>query len=167
MTFSSSNVNARVKSITYNRRTHNEARPSKTDVTFTVENLSKRDIKLGCIAGNYENNPPSKVESFEAQIVIFKHHISITTGYQSILECHRAKVLCTFEKILAKCDGSTGKILEENPESIKSGDSALVKLQLSRPFCVEKFNDYPALGRVIFIQKGNKEVIGAGIVKSI
>lgn len=45
-----------------------------------------------------------------------------------------ADIVCKFAEI-KKCDRSTGKITEENPAWIKSGDAAIVNL-VSVRYCV-------------------------------
>ena len=167
LTVTSTNQKGEVMTISYDKGCLKEACPSPVPVGFRVQNLTERDFRAGCIAGNSENNPPAKVESFEAQVVVFERLESLSTGYQSLLECHWERRLCTIEKILAICDASTGNILEENPSSVKAGASALVKVRLSKPCCVEKFSDYPALGRFVLMKKSSQAVVGAGIVKSV
>merc|ERR1712183_173829 len=46
-----------------------------------------------------------------------------------------------------KDDRRTGKSTEDNPKFIKSGDAAIVKLEPSKPMCVEPFSEFPPLGR--------------------
>lgn len=45
--------------------------------------------------------------------------------------------------------GSSGKLIEDSPDSIKSGDLALVKMLPSESMVAEKFSDYASLVRVI------------------
>lgn len=167
LTLTSTDQKGGVMSMNYDKGCLKEAYPSPVPIGFRVQNLTDRDFSAGCIAGNSENNPPAKVKSFEAQVVIFERLELLSTGYKALLECHWERMQCTIEEILAKCDASTGNILEENPSSVKAGDSALVKVRLSKPYCVEKFSDYPALGRFVLMKKCSQAVVGAGIVKSV
>lgn len=81
------------------------------------------------------------------------------------MDCHTAHVSCKFSEIIAKIDKRTGKHLEDNPKSIKNGDSCLVELVPSKPFCLEIFKEFPPLGR--FAIRDMKRTIGVGIVKDI
>ena len=54
-----------------------------------------------------------------------------------------------FAESKEKCDRRTGKTTEELPKFIKSGDAAIVRLEPSKPMCVEAFAEYPPLGRFV------------------
>jgi translation elongation factor 1A (EF-1A/EF-Tu) len=72
---------------------------------------------------------------------------------------------CTFVEILEKKDPKTGQTAEKNPDTIKTGDVAIVRIKPQKPIAIEKFSDYPALGRFAIRDMG--ETIGAGIVMDI
>ena len=75
------------------------------------------------------------------------HIYKKTKGYTPVLDCHTAHVACTFTAIKQKLDRRTGKVVEENPESVKEGDACIVELEPTKPLCVETFTDFPPLGR--------------------
>lgn len=79
-------------------------------------------------------------------MIILNHPGQIHNGYQPVLDCHTAHIACKFAEIEQKMDRRSGKKLEDNPKSIKSGDAAIVLLIPSKPMVVEPFTDYPALG---------------------
>jgi elongation factor 1-alpha len=56
-------------------------------------------------------------------------------------------------------------MLEENPEKIKTGDAAFVKLEPTRPMCVEAFTEYSPLGR--FAVRDMRQTVAVGVVKSV
>jgi elongation factor 1-alpha len=56
---------------------------------------------------------------------------------------------CRFDKIEAKINSRNGMVTENEPKSIRNGDSALVTLMPIKPLCVEVFSEYPSLGRFI------------------
>jgi elongation factor 1-alpha len=58
-----------------------------------------------------------------------------------------AQVTCELVELLEKIDPKSGKTIEKNPEFLKSGDIALVKIIPLKPICIEKYADYPPLGR--------------------
>jgi len=45
-----------------------------------------------------------------------------------VVDCHTAHIACKFAEINAKIDRRTGKVLEEEPKFLKSGDSAMIRL---------------------------------------
>ena len=65
-------------------------------------------------------------------MIILNHPGQISNGYSPVLDCHTAHIACKFNEILTKVDRRTGKELEKEPKSIKSGDAAMVKLVLSK-----------------------------------
>jgi elongation factor 1-alpha len=56
----------------------------------------------------------------------------------------------------------TGKVTEENPKFIKTGDSAIIKLVPTKPLCVETFKEFPALGR--FAVRDMKKTVAVGVI---
>merc|ERR1719361_2506091 len=66
--------------------------------------------------------------------------------------------------IKEKVDRRTGKAVETNPKSIKSGDAAIVELIPSKPMCVEAFSDFPPLGR--FAVRDMRQTVAVGVIKS-
>uniref|UniRef100_A0A3Q4BXP9 Tr-type G domain-containing protein n=1 Tax=Mola mola TaxID=94237 RepID=A0A3Q4BXP9_MOLML len=72
---------------------------------------------------------------------------------------------CKFAEMLEKIDRRSGKILEENPKKIKSGDAAIVQLVPSKPMVVEKFSEFPPLGR--FAMRDMRQTVAVGVVKAV
>lgn len=66
---------------------------------------------------------------------------------------------------LKKIDRRSGKSIEANPEKLKSGDAAIVKMIPSKPMCVESFKDYAPLGR--FAVRDMRQTVAVGVVKSV
>ena len=62
-------------------------------------------------------------------------------------------------------DRRSGKKLEDNPKTIKSGDSAIVLMTPSKPMCVEAFTDYAPLGR--FAVRDMRQTVAVGVIKSV
>jgi elongation factor 1-alpha len=62
-------------------------------------------------------------------------------------------------------DKRSGKVKSENPEFIKSGDAALVRMIPQKPMVVEQFNQYPPLGR--FAVRDMKQTVAVGVIKEV
>ncbi len=103
--------------------------------------------------------------SFVFQVVLLNHPNQIHAGYSPVIDCHTAHVACRFNKLIAKFDRRSGKKLEDNPEFLKSGDSALVEMIPNKPLCVESFTEYPPLGR--FAIRDMHQTVGVGIVTAV
>ena len=93
------------------------------------------------------------------------HPGEIHAGYQPVLDCHTAHVACKFAELREKIDRRSGKILEENPKMVKTGDAAMINLHPSKPMCVEPFADYQPLGR--FAVRDMRQTVAVGIIKSV
>jgi elongation factor 1-alpha len=63
------------------------------------------------------------------------------------LDCHTSHIAVKFEEIQSSIDRRTGKVLEEFPKFVKSGQACMVRMLPTKPMCVEVFSEYPPLGR--------------------
>lgn len=93
------------------------------------------------------------------------HPGQIHAGYAPVLDCHTAHIACKFSELLEKIDRRSGKVLEENPKSVKSGDATIAQLTPSKPMCVEPFATYAPLGR--FAVRDMKQTVAVGVIKSV
>ncbi|MCL5412731.1 MAG: elongation factor 1-alpha, partial [Candidatus Marsarchaeota archaeon] len=71
----------------------------------------------------------------------------------------------SFVDILEKKDPKSGQTLEKNPQTIKTGDIAIVKVKPTKPISLEKYSDFPQMGRFAIRDMG--ETIGAGIILDV
>jgi elongation factor 1-alpha len=67
--------------------------------------------------------------------------------------------------LISKVDRRTGKVIEEAPKFVKSGEAAMVKMIPTKPLCVEKFSDYPPLGR--FAVRDMRQTVAVGVIKDV
>jgi elongation factor 1-alpha len=82
-----------------------------------------------------------------------------------MLCCHTAHVACEFVELIKKIDRRSGKTIEETPKYLKSKEAAIVKINPLNPLCVERFADYPSLGR--FIIRDMEQIVAVGIIKDV
>lgn len=80
-------------------------------------------------------------------MIILNHPGQISAGYSPVIDCHTAHIACKFAELKEKIDRRSGKKLEDNPKSLKSGDAAIVEMIPGKPMCVESFSQYPPLGK--------------------
>jgi len=164
VTFSPANITTEVKSVEMHHESLAEALPGD-NVGFNVKNVSVKEIKRGMVAGDSKNDAPKQAEKFKAQVIILNHPGQIHAGYAPVLDCHTAHIACKFAELLEKIDRRSGKKLEDNPKSVKSGDAAIVELLPSKPMCVESFSEYPPLGR--FAVRDMKQTVAVGVIKEV
>jgi elongation factor 1-alpha len=157
-------ISTEVKSVEMHHESMPEACPGD-NVGFNVKNVSVKEIRRGNVCGDSKNDPPKGVSSFSAQVIVLNHPGEIRAGYAPVLDCHTAHIACKFEAITSKMDRRSGKIMEENPQFIKSGDASMVTLVPSKPMCVESFSEYPPLGR--FAVRDMRQTVAVGVIKSV
>jgi len=158
-----SGLTAEVKSIETHHTAMQEALAGD-NIGFNLRGVSKQDMKRGDVVGA-PGNPPTVAKEVVAQIIVVYHPTAIAAGYTPVLHAHTSQVAATIVEIIAKIDPRTGQPTEEKPKSIKTGDSALLKLQPLRPLCIETFKEFPELGRFALRDMGT--TIAAGVVKEI
>jgi elongation factor 1-alpha len=164
VTFAPANVTTEVKSIEMHHTQLPEAIPGD-NVGFNVKNVSVKDIRRGNVAGDAKQDPPGETDTFTAQVIILNHPGQIGAGYTPVLDCHTAHIACKFSEITSKIDRRSGKELEQNPKSVKSGDACIVKLTPTKPLTVETFVDYPPLGR--FAVRDMRQTVAVGVIKAV
>jgi elongation factor 1-alpha len=131
------------------------------NIGFNVRGVSKKDIKRGDVAGHLDN-PPTVADEFTAKVFVIWHPTAIAPGYTPVVHAHTASVACRITEIVAKLDPRTGKVIEKNPSFIKQGEVAIVKFKPIKPMVIEKFSEFPALGR--FAMRDMGKTVGIGIV---
>jgi len=148
-----------VKTIEMHHETLNQAIPGD-NVGVNIRGIAKNEIRRGDVAGP-SNDPPTVAKSFTAQIMVLNHPSVITKGYTPVFHCYTAQVACRFEEILKKLDPKTGQVKEENPDFIKTGDAAVVKIVPTRPMVIEPSKKIPQLGRFAIRDMG--QTVAAGV----
>ena len=160
ITIMPSGIKTEVKSIEMHHQQLQKAEPGD-NVGFNIKGVEKKDIKRGDVVGP-SNNPPTVATEFKAQVVVLHHQNVIARGYTPVFHIHTAQIACTFEDILERKDPKTGQTVEQNPQTIKTGDLAIVKIKPTKPVALEKFSDFKPLGRFAIRDMG--ETIGAGVI---
>jgi len=152
-----------VRSIEMHHQRIEKALPGD-NIGFNVRGVSKDQIRRGDVAGHLDH-PPTVAEEFTARVMIVWHPSAIAPGYTPVIHAHTASVACRIVEIIAKLDPRTGKIVEKNPPFIKMGDIAIVKFKPIKPMVIEKFSEFPQLGR--FAMRDMGKTIGIGIVTDV
>jgi len=162
ITFGPLGTTTECKSVEMHHEQVAEAIPGD-NVGFNVKGLSVTDIKRGYVASDAKNTPAADTEFFKAQVIVMNHPGQIMNGYTPVLDCHTSHIACKFAEIENKMDKRTGKVTEEFPKSLKTGDAGIVKLIPSKPMVVEAFNEFPPLGR--FAVRDMKQTVAVGVIK--
>ncbi|MCE4626531.1 MAG: translation elongation factor EF-1 subunit alpha [Desulfurococcales archaeon] len=152
-----------VRSIQMHYQDLEKAEPGD-NIGFAVRGISKNDVRRGDVAGHLDN-PPTVADEFTARIFVIWHPSAIAPGYTPVIHAHTASISARMVEILAKLDPRTGKVIEEKPQFLKPGDVAIVRFKPVKPMVVEKFSDFPALGR--FAMRDMNRTIGIGIITDV
>lgn len=131
------------------------------NIGFNVRGVEKKDIKRGDVAG-HTTNPPTVADEFTARIIVVWHPTAVANGYTPVIHVHTASVACRITELVSKLDPRTGQEAEKNPQFLKQGDVAIVKFKPIKPLCVEKYSEFPPLGR--FAMRDMGKTVGVGII---
>ena len=152
-------VQGECKSIEMHHEQHQQAEPGD-NIGFSIRGFGKKDVARGDVIGHLDN-VPTVAEEFTAQIVILNHPSVLTKGYTPVFHIHTAQIACQFVEIQKKLNPSTGETLEENPDFLKNGDAAIVKLRPVQPLVIEKRTDIPQLAN--FAIRDSGKTVAAGM----
>merc|ERR1719150_3662230 len=136
VTFAPQNLSTEVKSVEMHHEAIPEALPGD-NVGFNVKNVSVKELRRGSVCSDSKNDPAKETTDFMAQVIILNHPGQIHAGYSPVLDCHTAHIACKFVELKEKVDRRSNKKLEDNPQFVKSGDSAICKLAPQKSMCVE------------------------------
>lgn len=152
-------VTGEVKTIEMHHEQVNEAEPGD-NVGFSVRGIGKKDIARGDVLGKTDN-VPTLVQEFTAQIVVLNHPSVLTVGYTPVFHIHTAQVACRVTELVKKINPATGETLEENPDMLKNGEAAIVKIVPTKPLVLEKNADIPQMSRFAIRDAG--QTVAAGM----
>ncbi len=163
VTFMPANATGEVKSIEEHHEEIPKAEPGD-NVGFNVRGVGKDDIRRGDVCGPADE-PPTVAETFTARIIVLDHPSVVTAGYTPVFHAHTAQVACTFIELQKKLDAKTGEVKEENPDFLKNGEAAVVKVKPTRNLSIERVEEFSELGRFAIRDMG--QTVAAGQVIDI
>jgi elongation factor 1-alpha len=156
-------IKGEVKSIEMHHELMQQAEPGD-NIGFSVRGIGKKDVARGDVLG-HESNVPMVAQEFTAQIVVLNHPSVITVGYTPVFHVHTAQVACQFIAIEKKLNPATGETLQENPDFIRNGDAAIVRIKPIQPVCIETQKEIPQMSR--FAIRDSGVTVAAGMCISI
>jgi len=138
-------IDGEVKTIEAHHETHSEA-PAGMNVGVNIRGVGKKDMARGdviCEAGN----PVPIVEEFIGQIAVINHPTVLAKGYTPVFHIHTAQVPCQFVELVAQIDPRSGDVIKENPDFLKNGDVAKVRIKPQGNLAIETQKDNPFMAR--------------------
>jgi elongation factor 1-alpha len=152
-------VPGEIKSIEMHHEQMQEAEPGD-NVGLNVRGIGKKDIARGDVMGA-SDAPPTVATEFTAQIVVLNHPSVITVGYTPVFHIHTAQIACQIIAIEKQLNPATGEVVKENPDFIKNGDAAIVKIKPVQPLVIEKQTEIPQMSR--FAVRDSGATVAAGM----
>ncbi|KAK5457296.1 translation termination factor GTPase eRF3 [Exophiala xenobiotica] len=103
------------------------------------------------------------VKEFEAQINIVDLKSILSAGFNCVVHVHAATEEVTFASLLHKLEPRTGRKSKKPPPFAAKGQNIIARLQVTSGagrICVERFEDYPQLGRFTLRDQGQTIAVG-------
>jgi elongation factor 1-alpha len=110
---------------------------------------------------SYPQNRVTVVRSFVGELILFSD-IGLRNNDMVTIRCGTAETNCKVKRILEKIDAINLTADAKYPEDLKNGDVGKVLFSSLEPMCIEKYSEFPELGR--FVIEGKKGTAAAGIV---
>ena len=152
-----------VKTIEMHHEQMNEAQAGD-NVGINIKGIGKKDIARGDVVCDAAK-PVPVVEEFIATITVINHPSVLAKGYTPVFHIHTAQVPCQFVELIAQIDPRTGETIKENPDFLKNGDSAKVRIKPQGNLCLETQKDNPFMSRFAVRDAGS--TVAAGMCTEI
>ena len=146
---------------------HHETLPQADagdNVGVNIRGVGKKDIARGDVICD-ATQPIPVVEEFIATITVINHPSVLAKGYTPVFHIHTTQVPCQFVELIAQIDPRTGETIKENPDFLKNGDSAKVRLKPQGNLCLETQKDNPFMSR--FAVRDAGATVAAGMCTEI
>ena len=142
---------------------HHEALPQAIagdNVGVNIRGVGKKDIARGDIICD-ASAPATIAGEFTARIAVINHPTVIAKGYTPVFHVHTAQVPCQFIELKQKIDPRTGQVIQENPDFLKNGDVAIVRIKPIGNLVLEKQSVNPHMARFAIRDAG--ATVAAGV----
>ncbi len=137
------------------------------NIGFSIRGITIEDASRGDCLG-HPSDPPTVINpngKWTGQIIVIWHPTALAQGYCPVVHAHTAQVAAKFTSLVKKLDQKTGAVIEDSPKFLKKNEAAIVELQPIKKMCLEKYEDFPEMGR--FAVRDMGRTVAVGIVKDI
>jgi peptide chain release factor subunit 3 len=138
---------------------------SGDQVRLRIKGVEEEDISVGFVLSS-PKAPVHVVNSFEAQVAIIELKSLLSAGYGCVMHVHTAVVEVQFEvvipigkrwltekELLHKLNKLNQRSKKAPPYATK-GQKIVARLRTATPICLERFDEYPMLGRFTLRDQG-------------
>ena len=123
---------------------HHEQMPDAQagdNVGINIRGVGKKDVARGDVICD-ASKPAQVVKEFTATIAVINHPTVIAKGYTPVFHVHTGQVPCTITELIEKREGDQ---VIKNPDFLKNGDVAKVKITPIGNLVIEKQSDNPMM----------------------
>ncbi len=152
-------VEGEIKSIEAHHETLKQALAGD-NVGVNLRGVSKKDITRGDVIG-IASNPPTVAQEFTARIAVISAQGVISKGYTPVFHVLTAQVPCMFSELVSIIDPKSGEEKQKNPDFLKNGDMAVVKIIPKGNLVIEKSSVNPHMARFAVRDAGS--TVAAGV----
>ncbi|KAK9164808.1 hypothetical protein Syun_005710 [Stephania yunnanensis] len=139
------------------------------NVRIKLSGVEEEDILSGFVLSSVEK-PVGVVSEFDAQLQIIEllDNAIFTAGYKAVLHIHSVVEECEIVKLLQQIDPKTKKPMKKKVLFVKNGAIVVCRVQVNNLICIEKFSEFPQLGRFTLRTEGKTVAVGkvAGLLLS-
>ncbi|MCJ1359834.1 MAG: translation termination factor GTPase eRF3 [Icmadophila ericetorum] len=131
-------------------------------VRVRIRGIEEEDILPGFVLCS-PKRPVHCVSTFEAQIVLLELKTILSAGFNCVLHVHSAIEEVTFAQLLHVLQKGTGRKSKKPPAFASKGQSIIARLEIiggAGSVCIERFEDYPQMGRFTLRDQGQTIAIG-------
>jgi len=156
-------IEGEIKTIEAHHETLQEAVAGE-NVGVNIRGVGKKDIARGDVICEAAN-PCSIVEEFIATITVINHPTVLAKGYTPVFHIHTAQIPCQITELIAQINPANGEVIKEQPDFLKNGDSAKVRIKPQGALCIETQVDNPYMARFAIRDAG--ATVAAGMCTEI
>jgi len=132
------------------------------NVGVNVRGVGKKDIARGDVICQADKPMPI-VEEFIANIAVINHPTVLAKGYTPVFHVHTAQVPCQFVELIEEIDPKTGQVIKQNPDFLKNGSVAKVRIKPQGNLCIETQKENPFMSRFAVRDAGETRAAGVCI----
>lgn len=131
------------------------------NVRVRLSGIEEEDIISGFVLSSIAKPIPAVYE-FVAQLQILEllDNAIFTAGYKAVLHIHSIVEECEIIELLQQIDPKTKKPMKKKVLFVKNGAVVVCRIQVNNLICIEKFSDFPQLGRFTLRTEGKTVAMG-------
>lgn len=154
-------LTARVLTVWVDEEEMPRARPNE-NTRLKIEGIEEENVHSGFVLCHQDSTVPAVLE-FDATLSLLElpeGKSIFTAGYKAVLHIHAATEECEITSLVAEVDPKTKKPKKGKCLFLKSNSLGRVRIRTDQAVCLERFKDYPQLGRFTLRDQGKTIAVG-------